>query len=201
MALKATDPKDVADLLKRNQVLLSHRGQPVAWELTEDGQGIRFYGQAIDSPYSDHNVYWVERGRGQVIRHIDGSATGAVEGGWYWEQTAHEQNNLLVITQPLEPGSDYWVWNSQYAHGADVIADLPLTAPGAVAAQPASVRVRLLGRNSTPAETDHRVEVLLNGRSLGWAEWDGLEYYEVHYRPRRLAPGRRQQPAVSRHQR
>ena len=69
---------EVQQQLRKKKVRLSHRDGRVRWEPVGDGDGLRFYAQALaeieDNHYSDTNVYWLKLGTaGQTMASCVGA--------------------------------------------------------------------------------------------------------------------------------
>ena len=64
------------ELIRTNGLQLTSQGKTVAYLAAADGSALYFYGEAIDSIYTDDNVYWLKVGKGTAIAL---PATEAVE--------------------------------------------------------------------------------------------------------------------------
>ncbi len=164
--------KEVQQKLAGGAFALTLQGQPVAYSLDTAGQGLFFWGQAVDSLYSAANVYWLQSGSGLAMGAASGGNPGApASPGRSFASTATAEKDLFAaVVVPADADSDYWYWDYVIAgdptDGAKTFAvDAPGFAGGA-----AQLAVGLHGASSA----DHHVLVSLNGVALGDARWSGL---------------------------
>lgn len=137
------------------------------------GSSLFFYGQAPTGRYSTQTAYvlrWSQAGqeglsmRSERLPHAIRPAAAAVR------QIRRVEQNRLYISQAASSVAEPWFWQ-RLAPGPGV--QLPFALPYAVADE-GEIRMALWGLTSdSTASPDHRVEVGLNGRSLGVVEWDG----------------------------
>ncbi|MFL6194088.1 MAG: C25 family cysteine peptidase [Thermoanaerobaculia bacterium] len=147
--------------IRAGKLRLSRGGQDVAWKAADDGDGVVFYGEAIASPYTLVNVYWLERGAGltaasTAVRAASGPGAGS------FADTLHLETDAIPATSGTLPVEDYWIWKSFFPGypGYDR-ATLTVQAP-APAAGPATLAVNLFGFTSS-----QRVSVRVNGQAAG----------------------------------
>jgi hypothetical protein len=162
---------EAGGLLRGGRLRLSHGGQEVAWQADPAGGGLVFYGEAIDSPYSDVNVYWLESGAGRAVATVSvpGSAAPAAPS---FADTLHLETDAIPgISAPL-PVSDFWIWKSFFPGypGFDR-ATFPVEVP-APAAGAATLSVNLQGFADS-----QRAALSVNGRPLGEIAWSGSGPY------------------------
>ncbi len=174
MGVKASDLKRS---IATGGVALTLRGVPVLWTPSIKGEGITFYGEALDSLYSKNNVYFLRVGRGvRMGGELTGKITPAASPAPF-PSTAHaEENRVAAVVLPVDAESDYWFWDSLDA--SDPVsnrktftvdaADLVTTGGGA------ELRVRLQGATTTGVTGEHHVRVSLNGGFVGEARWEGI---------------------------
>ena len=88
-------------------MVVAGSGQEPPWP----GGNLFFYGQAIDSPYTRRNVYWLywDGAPGARMEIIDGalSGSGALV-PWSQETVRCEENQRLWEATPGAPDEDYW---------------------------------------------------------------------------------------------
>ncbi len=77
-SLNVSLPK-VKRWIKSRRFALTHQGLPVAWQSAPNGDGLYFYGEAIDSHYTTVNVYQLTRGKGKMITAIQGEGPEALD--------------------------------------------------------------------------------------------------------------------------
>ncbi len=173
----ATPVGRVTDLIKAGGFSLSCQGQEVAWQAAENNAGLYFYGQGIDSLYTNDNVYWLRSGKGQRMVVIKGSGPSPSSSPQVFVDTAHFEQDLWLTTILVkDPQADYWMWN--YVSGDDVLP-LKFQTPGASGTGMASLTLRLQGATQFAPNPDHHVQVWVNGHLVGEAFFDGLEAHEM----------------------
>ncbi len=65
--------KALKPLIRNGMLSLTCQGKPVRYRPAADGSGLLFYGQGIQSIYTDENIYWLAAGRGRVMATVAGS--------------------------------------------------------------------------------------------------------------------------------
>jgi hypothetical protein len=152
---------ETAGQIRAGRLRLSHAGQDVAWQAADDGDGLVFYAEAIVSPYTQVNVYWLERGVAKAmataaVRPASGSATAS------FSDRLHLETDAIPATSAPLPVEDFWIWKSLFPGypGYDR-ATLTVDAP-APAAGPATLAVNLYGFAAS-----QRVGVRVNGQPAG----------------------------------
>jgi len=161
-------PARVAADLANGRYRLTHAGAAIAWHPADDGDGLVFYGQAIESSSAAHNVYWLERGAGTPMA-TQGAAAAAAPADASFHDTVHFETDAFPSAFAIsDPRGDFWFWASFLAGDPDVgQATLALAVPTPAAA-PASLAVNLLGFGGNQA-----VELRWNGGSVGVESWGG----------------------------
>ncbi len=168
----------VTEIIKAGNLSLTNQGRDVAWLAAENNAGLYFYGETIDSLYTDENVYWLRSARGQRMVATKGSGPAPSSSPLVFTETVHVEQDVWLATAFLrDPESDYWMW--EYVCGGDVIP-FKFQTPGASRTGPASLTLRLQGATQTDPNPDHHVEVRLNGKLLGESFFDGLMGHELH---------------------
>lgn len=170
---------------------LSCGGQPVALGTTGEGGGfgpgdsLLFCGRALDTIYTDTNVYWLTWGGAPGPRMS--ARNGAPDGSEltvdrFYRSVRFEQNNLYWSIAPGAPESDYWLWQKLTA---PVTASYTLQVPSPVTDQGgiAQVYVNLLGRSDTSPHPNHHTVVSFNTSSSTEIYWDGVTDYTASLTP------------------
>ena len=148
------------------------------------GDYIEFYGQGIDSPYTDTNVYWLfgDQAVGKRVSELDGEVTGTGTLLESFLETLHvEENHEMWDTTPGAPDLDYWFWVRMTATMGSPSTqfynqDIPSPAPGP--AGEAVIRVAFRGRSTASPHPNHHTRVYLNGTDIGDEYWDGTIEHE-----------------------
>jgi len=167
----------VSRKLRRGGLCLKCRGRKVPYLVAEDYGGLYFYGQAIDSIYTDENVYWLEIGRGSQMHELSGGAGAPAAETLTFTDTVHaEQNHYPGTGLYDDPEADFWLWDYIVAGapGLDT-KSFTIIADGAEAEGTATVAVHLKGASDTTADPDHHAVVKVNGVTVNEQLWDGLD--------------------------
>jgi peptidase C25-like protein len=153
--------------LRAGRLRLSHGGRDVAWQAADDGDGLVFYGEAIQSPYTNSNVYWLERGKGLLLESVSARPTAGTAAASFVDSLHLEIDAIPAVTAPL-PVEDFWIWKSFFPgfpgfDRATLSVDVPAPAPGA-----ATLAVHLYGFAAT-----QRARLRVNGRHVTEIAWSG----------------------------
>lgn len=92
---------DTIDRIQQGGIAVSNGGNPVAYIPAQGGSGLFFYGQGIDSPYTNENVYWLDLNDGIRMVSDDGFA-GDVNGD-RWVDLADVIVTLQVVAGIASP--------------------------------------------------------------------------------------------------
>ncbi|HEX9942662.1 MAG TPA: C25 family cysteine peptidase, partial [Thermoanaerobaculia bacterium] len=157
--------------IRAGRLRLSHAAEDAAWQAAADGDGLVFYGEAIQSPYTDANVYWLERGPGRLAATVAAQASSGPAAGSFADTLHLETDAIPAVTAPL-PVEDFWIWKSFYPgfpgfDRATFPAIVPAPAPGA-----ATLAVHLYG-----FAVAQRAELRVNGRWIAEIAWGGAGPY------------------------
>jgi peptidase C25-like protein len=177
-------PDDAGKTIAKGKVTLTKGGQQVAWypdlaasaaaKAKDAAQGLFFYGEAPDSPYTDASVYHLDKGFGLLMQTVPVGAASAAGGSF--PETRHAEKDLFAATViSPDPDSDYWYWD--FLQGNDPTyghRTFPLDAPGLAAAGGGTLAVNLQGATASGFAGEHRAQVSLNGTPLGETSWTGI---------------------------
>lgn len=156
-------PQEAAGQLRAGRLRLTRGGQDVAWQAAGDGDsdGLVFYGEAIDSPYTRVNVYWLERAPGlamasTAVRPASGPAASS------FADTLHLETDTIPATTAPLPVEDFWIWKSFFPgypgyDRATVTVEVPSPATA-----PATLTLNLYGFTNS-----QRASVWVNGQPAG----------------------------------
>ncbi len=158
---------EAAAQVRGGKLQLTHGGQNVAWEAAADGNGLVFYAEAIQSPYTNTNVYWLDRGKGQTMTTVAGRPTSGPAAGEFVDTLHVETDAIPAVTAPL-PVEDFWIWKSFFAgfpgfESGTFAANVP--APGS---GEATLAVNIYGFSSV-----QRASLKVNGSAIGEVAWEG----------------------------
>ncbi len=141
---------------------------------------VRFYGRAVDTIYTDTNVYWLTYGEGEGLRMANRSGAPTGDGllpDHFRDTIRVEQNLLYSSGAPMAAGADHWYWN--YVRSANHVPasgsytfSLP---PLASSTYTATFSYLLYSASSSPtANPDHHLQMSINYRLIYDHTWDGL---------------------------
>jgi hypothetical protein len=172
------------DTLNPQTFQLFDNGQEIAIQVVgqEDGQfgpedSILFYGEALDTKYTDTNIYWLAYGAAAGLRmgsrDVSPSGTAPVASGF--TTTTHLEENLRYVSRyPVAANADHWFWDYVYPPSVPSAA-YPFTL-NALDGEPhtAVVRARLQGGTTLV----HGARVYVNGNLVAETTWEGLADWE-----------------------
>ncbi|NIM17639.1 MAG: hypothetical protein GTO45_37210 [Candidatus Aminicenantes bacterium] len=165
-------PKQVEQRIRNLQFILTNWGREIAYLPADGNSGIYFYGEPIDSLYTNENIYWLEKGKGLVMESVYGGLPSPGSGQETFMDTFHLEEEHYALTALFnDPGDDYWMWDYIVAGSSGKFFNF--YAPGAAASGTASLTVYLHGATDTTANPDHHVKVSLNGTWIGESQWNG----------------------------
>ncbi len=179
---------------------LTRAGRAIAmqWEgngnaFFEAGERLLFYADPRFSRWTKSDEYYLSVGAQPALRMTSRPANPAPQlAGSAWQTQTYEANALYTPTcycGRIPPGrdGDRWAWDDvrqpdraspSYPFGA---------LPALDGAQPATLTLWLISYTDlVDSAPDHRVDVSLNGFSLGRVEWDGRQAITATFA---LAPG------------
>ena len=174
------------DSLDPRTFQLHNQGEEVAIYVAGEGDGsfdpgdyILFYGQKMDTKYTDVNVYWLTWGSANGLRMpaIDGTPSGMATVPEHFLTTHHKEEDIYYVSgYPSGPEYDRWVWNSVYANGSPASRSYTTTLQH-IATAPLSATVRGLFRGYS-ADLQHYTRVYLNGHLIDDHTWPPQTEYE-----------------------
>ncbi len=160
--------------LRRARLMMTNQGEKVAWHAAEDNSGLYFYGEAIDSPFTLDNVYWIKRGKGLQMAETENDAPLVVTGQSFLDEVSFEEDKQAWTVITSDPDSDYWYWNFVFAGSSSSSAEFNLPV-SAVADSNATMLVHLKGVEITGLGNAYSVDIALNGTTVGSESWTGTE--------------------------
>lgn len=138
----------------------------------DTGDYILFYGQKMDTKYTDTNVYWLSWGgaEGRRMAEVDGNPSGSAPTPTSFQTTQHiEVDRSYFSNYPSGPDNDRWYWNYIYATGTPSTNSYDIMLPH-IATAPFSATVRGLKRGYD-ASPEHHTQIYLNGHLIDDAIW------------------------------
>ena len=185
--------REIGPIIRRRLLSLSCQGRPVAYLPAEGNAGIYFYGQRIDSIYTDENIYWLKPARGVLMREVGESGIEpAIEFATFADTVHAEQNHFPATALFNDPEGDFWIW-AYISSGTPGMSNrsFSIRAEDAAVMGRATLVVHLKGATNTDAEPDHHAVVSLNGTAIGEARWDATDActLAIPFRQELLAEG------------
>ncbi|MGA9347303.1 MAG: C25 family cysteine peptidase [Anaerolineae bacterium] len=138
---------------------------------------ILFYGQKMNTKYTDVNIYWLTYGESTGLRmgQRNGAPTGAGTVPTFYRATEHlEKDKLYLGDKPRVEGGDHWYWN--YTRPPSIPSQTYTTALNNLATGPYSgtLRIKMQGHTSIAGvDPDHHVKIYVNGNLVEDVSWDG----------------------------
>lgn len=168
----------VRQWIKKGKVLITNRGGAVKFLPRTGNDGLYFYGEAIVSPYTEENIYWVSPGTKDMRMAVAAGSTPPTgpSGQVFTENARVFQDVFASTVVPVGMGQDFWYWDFLW-NGASVDFDLP--APGTAGVGTATLRMHVQGATATPALLDHQATISVNGTVVGSGQWDDLARQSV----------------------
>lgn len=168
--------------LRQRRLSLSNLGRRVAWHPATEEGGLYFYGEGLDSPYTDSNVYWLEPGDGLPMETVaSGEPDAEHEGATFTEVLRREEDRFAGTVASRDPDSDFWFWDT--LHAGDPVYSAKrfefLARGVAPTRTTASIEVELQGATNSGVRDEHRVLVSVNGVAVGESRFSGLARHQV----------------------
>lgn len=177
-ALGTTESQAVG-LMRSGNLKLSNQGQDVAYLPASANSGFYFYGLAPNGIFAADNVYWLERGKGTIMKSLTGKVPAALAMGTFMASSHAEQNVAPVPALVADPNADYWMWKYLVAGATGYDAAVfEMQADGAAPGGTATLTVHLQGVTSSGVDMEHRAAVRVNGTDIGEVAWTGMTAFD-----------------------
>jgi hypothetical protein len=159
--------------INQGNLQITNRGSLVQYLPGDAGTALYFYGQAIQSLYTQENIYWVAQGTGGGVMKIrKGTGPTHVQQGQVFMESLHVEKDLFdAPVVPVSPGKSFWYWKILYG-GSSETFEIP--SPGVAPNGEAVLRVYGQGAISGPLLNEHQATVRVNGTLIGTGNWDDL---------------------------
>ena len=159
-------------LARQGRLQLTNQDEQVPWLFL--GGDLYFYGQALDSPFTRHNVYWLRQGRGEPMGVTRAARVRPQPGQSAPQSATFEEDRLAYTSIATDMDSDYWYWAEFLGGSAGMDRQsLELGTPGATGAGDAALTFHLLGVAFPGYGSEYALEVTLNGTWVGTIDWSG----------------------------
>jgi len=171
---------NVRAAVQKGGIVVENQGRAIAWlEANGSGDGLYFYGEAIDSLYTLDNTYWLKvNSPGVPMELADARLASPAPGGVFTSTERFEEDLLPSINATLETEVDFWFWDGINAASADTTRTFDVVVPNSVAGN-ATLTARFAGATNGFPTNDHHAIVRVNGVEIGTAVWGGMERYEA----------------------
>ncbi len=164
---------DVVAMIGVHNLRLSNQEEDVAWLPAAGNTGLYFYGDSIDSLYSDYNIYRLKLGMGMRMNLVDGGSPAPANGTETFNENLHVEKDRYALTALFKNvGDDFWLWD--FIRAGETGKDFVFQVNGPAAAGTAVMALHLKGATETAADPDHNARIYLNGAYLGKCRWNGL---------------------------
>lgn len=179
-----TDTEVSPDFIDARTFKIFYQGQEIAIYVSSQGTKfgdsdyILFYGEALNTEYTDTNIYWLSWGGtyGKRMNEVDGTPNSAPLLESHFRKDQFEENNEYWITMPSGEGKDHWFWERINA-GETKSYSFNLNRPASTVI-PGILKVIVFGRTSISQYPDHHIKLYLNDNYLGEGYFDGHTEYE-----------------------
>jgi hypothetical protein len=163
--------------IRGNKLSLTHQDLPVAWQKAAGANGLYFYAEKIDSPYTETNVYQLAKGRGKKVTTIKGKGPDPIPTRDGFTTSVHVEQDQWATTAIFDdPDDDYWQWDYLFAGYAGMAQkDFTVPAPGLLPDSPGALTIHFKGGLAG----DHTVKVGVNGTTVGNARFRDIDSYSV----------------------
>ncbi len=169
----------VQQMIKDGLFALSTGNGQVSYMPSDDNSGIFFYGAAVNSIYTNENIYWLNNGSGLQMASVDGSKavlTGRLKNSF--TDTQHFEQDLLAYpTVTSDPNSDYWFWDYVIAGYSPYDSkDFSFKVSSvSTSASTAQISVKM---QSITTDRSH-AQISLNGTQVADETWTGTDPHTV----------------------
>lgn len=180
-------------ILKPEKIQLFNQDKEIAIQVVtaqpeqfQAGDFILFYGQGLDTEFTDVNQYWLQwrtKGSGKRVDSVDLQDATITEQSneitTFYSTYRVEQNDELWQGVPGAPEDDYWFWTRLDAPQTPVYQEHDIILPNPVIDETleATVKAMFQGRSTASAEPNHHTITRFNGQLLE----DGLWSNDIPY--------------------
>ncbi len=159
------DPRTIQVFNQSDEIAVYVEGETDA--VFDPGDYLLFYGQKLNTKYTDTNVYWLTWGEfnGRRMSEMDGTPSGTANVPLSFYTTKHvEINTKYRASERNGPDNDHWYWDEIIAFSGpsskNFTTNLQHLSPGN---QPISIRGLLKGYTGNP---NHHTRIYLNNHLM-----------------------------------
>jgi len=166
---------EAARLIQTNKVRLRNKGQSVAVLPASDNSGLYFYGEKLETRYTDENIYWLDVQKATLMNRTNDAPQGLAGDSQSFRQEVREEESHYAVADLFEdPKADFWMWDYVFPEYGRNQVSLSVFTPGVVAADAAMLTVALQGGSEAFVGNDHHAIISVNGFVVGDTQWDGI---------------------------
>ncbi len=176
--------KKASQWIKQGKLKLTNFNEPVAWLPADDLSGMYFYGEKINSIFTDENIYRLTPDKGQIMETVESPNIRETAGTeTFMAETFTEVNRYPVSHPSFTPETDIWFWDFFIAgypnynrRSFSIRTDHVDTMGGK-----ATLYVSVFGATNKVTGPDHRAVAYINGTSIGEVQWDGNQIENKYF--------------------
>jgi hypothetical protein len=162
------DPRNIHIYNQNSEISILIQGESDG--VFDSGDSIIFYGQKINTRFTDTNVYWLtwDNVVGLRMASTDGSPAGGSTPTTFTATVHSEENHMYVSNYPSGLDQNHWYWSLINPPGTRLISfDIPLTNVNTTAST-ARLRGFFKGYSASP---QHHTHISINGNLISQAFW------------------------------
>lgn len=174
--------QEVSSLVEEQMLRLSCQGEKCAWIPAQDGDGLFFYNEAINSFYTYYNVFWLERGRGLVLPGAEMPAPEqAFDPMSRMKTFCFEEQLNNQIDRYYNYLEDYWLWTYNYGGSGSTSVWFTMKEPIDYSGETASAEMVFCGGSNSGVSNEHHAIIRINGTVIGESHWEKAVLYTGRY--------------------
>ncbi len=155
----------------------------ITWTAAVDNSGLFFFGESIDSIYTDENIYWIGFGHGEPMARREAGTTLPAAESSFTNMLHIEEDQWPLTSVMTDPEADYWFWDFFFPYSGEPVASktFSVATPGAVSgAGEGLLTVNFQGSYMSEVPLNHQVQIRLNNTQLGGTfSWGGHDAYDL----------------------
>ena len=176
LPVESLDPHTLRVLNFGKEVAIAVTGE--ADSRLDKGDVLLFYGQGVNTRYTDTNVYWLTYGHGSGLRIAEQpSAANAAVVASYRASSVEEENRFYVPSLPMTNDHDHWfgLRIDIYGQGAIKHRDYQVNVTNLASGPHQAQLTVALGGN---ANASHHLRLYINGNPIHDDAWQGRIIYK-----------------------
>lgn len=146
-----------------------------------DGGDVIFYGLPLITPKSDENVFWIVPSNPSVVPTVSVGAGTTPYQSSFPVNKRFEQHQVIRADLITDLNEDPILWRMLTSGLSTKTYTTTITLDALASGTGGSLKVRLKGATDVTGRYYHRARVDLNGVTLGYIDFSGLETKEVSF--------------------